>query len=1125
MDSAPCTAPCVFANWTIGSQHTLSVPLDAHTQTLQSLGGQNYIFGRWNAGLSNVQTVTVTNSLGNGTLLSPSTSPAVTNYLASFIPVHPYKPIVAPVGDGTISVSPPPSSLIINGVSTKYFQDRQLITLKVTPNNGLFFYDWYPSPFFNLYSNPYTFSVTDDFDSATANILSDAVTTITAASPDIGTEGSFPGFAIGVVDGNGNTATAYTPANFDATINGPGFGSGKTITFPTAAAQSPVTTNISYLFNGWSGAGTPSSDSLSVVVPAAGRSKSTANFTPSFRSMVLPSLYCEPTPGNNELMVTSSPAGTNSIGTDGNLDAFFDAGTVDFTASATTSGLNFVGWSQDLASGGSTSPLPFSLAGQVIGTANFNVPGATVPLTITSISPTPTVTAGAVDLTISGTGFTTDPSVTFTYYVDPTTGFFSYRPNTLTSSTQLTIDLQPGDLATAGYYQVAVLNAIASGCNPSASLTFPVANSAGPPVLGITKSHIGNFNQGQQNAQYTVLVSNTGTGSTVDPVTVTETLPSGETLVSMSASGWTCNSNTCTQSNSLAAGMSYGAITVTVDVAADATSPQVNTATVSGGGASSATATDSTTIVGTPSAVTANTGTTPQSAPINTAFSALSVTVTDAENNPVPNVNVTFTAPAAGASGFFSNFMATITLATNALGVASATFTANGTAGGPYTATAAVAGVTTQASFSLTNTSGTPAVTLSTSSLNFGSVIVTATSATKTVKLSNSGTSSLALGGIVPSGNYEETNKCPKSLAPGASCTITVTFTPSVTGTVAGVLTITDSATNSPQIVSLTGVGVNVVSVLPSTLTFGTLTVGVTSSSQTLTITNNSTSPVSLSVAASVGFASVGNGSVPCGVTLAAKASCTVGITFTPSQNGSINGALAVSGASFSTQLATLTGSGTGGLAPLLTFSPSSTTFPNQETGVTSASRTVTVTNSGTASVNVLSLTASADFAVVGSGSKPCGGTLAAKGKCTMSVKFTPSAPGAIKGSVAVANRSSVNPLVFDLTGTGVLPVTLKPTSLTFATQKGGTTSAAQTVTLTNNQPVALSLVSLIASGDYTVSSEGTAPCGTSVAAKGACTFQVTFTPSNSGTMNGAVTVTNNASGSPQVVKLSGAGD
>src|SRR5205814_8213014 len=106
---------------------------------------------------------------------------------------------------------------------------------------------------------------------------------------------------------------------------------------------------------------------------------------------------------------------------------------------------------------------------------------------------------------------------------------------------------------------------------------------------------------------------------------------------------------------------------------------------------------------GAPSTMTANAGTTPQSAAISTAFAnALAVTVKDAGSNPVSGVNVTFTAPGAGASGVFSNSTATITVATDASGVASTPFTANATAGGPYTVTAAATGLT-PVTFSLTN--------------------------------------------------------------------------------------------------------------------------------------------------------------------------------------------------------------------------------------------------------------------------------------------------------------------------------------------------------------------------------------------------------------------------------------
>jgi hypothetical protein len=141
-----------------------------------------------------------------------------------------------------------------------------------------------------------------------------------------------------------------------------------------------------------------------------------------------------------------------------------------------------------------------------------------------------------------------------------------------------------------------------------------------------------------------------------------------------------------------------------------------------------------------------------------------------------------------------------------------------------------------------------------------------------------------------------------------------------------------------------------------------------------------------------------------------------------------------------------------------------------------------------------------------------------------MSVTFTPSVPGSIKGSVALKISFSASPLIYDLAGTGVAPVTLSPTSLTFGAQNVGTTSSAQTVTITNNQAVALNSLGLTGSGNYTVVSGGTAPCATSVAAHATCTFQITFAPTNTGTIEGAATITDDASGSPQVVKLTGTG-
>ncbi len=311
--------------------------------------------------------------------------------------------------------------------------------------------------------------------------------------------------------------------------------------------------------------------------------------------------------------------------------------------------MTFFGWSLDLA--GTTNPLPFSLSNQVIGTANFNSNLANAPLSITTISPvTSTVTSAAVDITINGTGFVAPNGglqQTFTYF--STDGVnYNFRPVTFNSSTQLVMHLQAGDIATAGYYQYILLT-LGGGCNPEAFGNVPVANSVGPPLLGITKSHTGNFGQGQLSATYTVLVTNNGTGGTSGTVTVTETVPSGETLVSMSGSNWNCSTlPTCTRSDSLGVGRSYDAITVTVNVAANATSPQVNTAMVSGGDAGSATATDSTTIifqVSVPNVV----GDTQSAATTAIQNAGLVLgTVTMASSNTVPSGDVISESPSAG---------------------------------------------------------------------------------------------------------------------------------------------------------------------------------------------------------------------------------------------------------------------------------------------------------------------------------------------------------------------------------------------------------------------------------------------------------------------------------------------
>ncbi len=100
----------------------------------------------------------------------------------------------------------------------------------------------------------------------------------------------------------------------------------------------------------------------------------------------------------------------------------------------------------------------------------------------------------------------------------------------------------------------------------------------------------------------------------------------------------------------------------------------------------------------------------------------------------------------------------------------------------------------------------------------------------------------------------------------------------------------------------------------------------------------------------------------------------------------------------------------------------------------------------------------------------------------------------------------------------------LSPSSLTFASQAVGATSAAQTITLNNTGNAALTLTSIALTGTNPGDFAQTNTCGSSVAAGANCTISVTFTPAASGTLTAAVTLTDNATGSPQTVSLSGTG-
>ena len=204
--------------------------------------------------------------------------------------------------------------------------------------------------------------------------------------------------------------------------------------------------------------------------------------------------------------------------------------------------------------------------------------------TISSISPD-TATAGSPGFTLSvdGTGFVISSTVEW----NGTPLITSF-----VSDTQLTATVPASLLVTAGAPSVTVVNPTPGGGTSNPAI-FTITEVPVGPVLTITKTHAGNFTQGETGAIYTVTVTNSGSGATDGTtVTVTDPMPSGLTATAASGTGWDCTGTTfpttgtvtCTRSDVLASLAAYPTLTITVDVSPTASSPITNTASVVGGG-------------------------------------------------------------------------------------------------------------------------------------------------------------------------------------------------------------------------------------------------------------------------------------------------------------------------------------------------------------------------------------------------------------------------------------------------------------------------------------------------------------------------------------------------------------
>jgi phospholipase C len=402
---------------------------------------------------------------------------------------------------------------------------------------------------------------------------------------------------------------------------------------------------------------------------------------------------------------------------------------------------------------------------------------------------------------------------------------------------------------------------------------------------------------------------------------------------------------------------------------------------------------------------------------------------------------------------------------------------------------------------------------------NFPTEVVGTPSPTFTAKVSNYNLTTLTVSSITTSGDFSQTNTCNAPLAawvPGQTvpdCIISLTFTPTATGPRTGTLTITDTDSSSPQLVSLTGIGTEV-TVAPSLLTFGTLTVGSTSAPQTSTFTNDGASAITItSVAASGDYAILTN---TCVGSLAAGASCSVSVSFTPTATGTRYGTVTMTDSDGSGQQAfAMTGSGT-----YVSFTPAAINFgyvPLQSTVAANATLTNTTTNT-TVTITGTSIAgyATGDGGLTGLvttafsiQSSTCGDTLAPGASCTLNIGYTPTLEAGQNAIAYAYDSEGDSPQTVSISGIGEAAIAgLSPASLTFAGQLVGTTSPAQTITLSNLGTTTLTVVSMGFAGTDAGDFTETNTCGTSVAVGASCTITVTFTPGAAGTRTATLVVT-----------------
>ena len=833
VDGATVTTPQVFA-WTIGSTHTPDIPAGVQMQSGNIVNSSTpttfyYTYGRWNDAPAAMHSITVLP--GNGLPTTPATSPAVTTYTANFTQLVPYAAAIYPAGTGTVAPSPAPQTY--SGSAQVFYTARQEVTLTATPNAGQNFYEFNNAPFWlpgGLGANPKTFYVPDTglTVNTTAEFSSTPVYTITT-NPNI-----FSSNLYIYADGG----FWYAPKNFSSFYDS-AWTAGSSHTLSVDALEYPYSSNSRFSFTTWSDSTTTPSDT--VKLPSTS-STYTANLTPQF---VLTDYANESCAGSINVNPSTS-------------SGFYNSGDMVTLTEAANSGWTFTGWQYDLT--GTSTSQPLTITDEVLVTADFNTNAA--PLALTSLSPAFALPGSATfTLTLNGTGFT--PSTV----VSVNGGFPAV---TFVSPTQITVPVTAAQIAKPGAFQVWADNfPNGAPCAAFVALPFTVASS---PIVSGSPLAVGFAPQvlGTASATKTVTFTNTGTATaSLHSIATTPNFTQINTCGSVLNAG-----KSCTVHVSFAPEVA-GALTGSL-ILTDSAPDSPHTVALSGtadlpltfGPTKLAFGTQTVGITSSPKIVTLT----------NNSTAALNLTSAASGNYAITSTGTTCSA----------------TLAAKAKCALAITFTpsANGNFNGAVAVTNGTSYSPQLIQLSGTGSGGaTSPLTFSPATLTFPTQAAGTTSVAKTVTVKNSSAAALTLNAISATTDFAATGAATTpctagmTLATGATCKLSITFAPPLggTGTINGAIILNDTAPVSEQAIDIKGTAALPLTFAPASLTFAAQTVATTSAPLIVTLTNNLASPMTPTVTGNGEFSTAPGGNSPCGSSLAAHASCTVAVTFTPS--------------------------------------------------------------------------------------------------------------------------------------------------------------------------------------------------------------------------------------------------